>query len=155
MTGCSSSSNDGSSPGPDAGNPGDASIGDAASMDSGNDASPGGDGGIGIHCSGASPTFSNDVHHLLQGCGGELCHGGMAGGSWPYDALVNAPVSRDSCAAGAVIVKPGSLDESYLMNKLTGIGMCSGVRMPKEGAPLTANELQTIADWICQGAQNN
>jgi hypothetical protein len=52
-------------------------------------------------------------------------------------------------------VSPGSLEQSYLMNKLTGIGMCGGtVRMPPAG-PLPPDEIQTIADWICVGAPDN
>jgi hypothetical protein len=129
-------------------------------QDAGADASDGSidgsiDGSVGVSCSGASPSFANDVHPILQGCAGELCHGDI-GPAWPYQRLVNVPVSRDTCDPSALIVKPGSLEESYLVHKLTGIGMCSGTaRMPSAGSPLPSQKIQTIADWICQGAMNN
>jgi hypothetical protein len=136
---------------------GDASPRDAAGT--GDDASsdaPNLDGAaFGVTCSGASPSFARNVHPILQGCGGELCHGGTALGAWPYSQLVNAPITRDTCRAG-VIVSRGSLQKSYLMNKLTGIDMCPGTaRMPVNGTPLSSSDTQTIADWICQGAANN
>jgi hypothetical protein len=136
--------------------------------------SPGGgggsgtDGGIGgFDCTGASPSFSKDVTPLFSSCSGsEICHGGGlvhpgggTGGSsspWPYDSLVNVPASRDVCSSAGVLAKPGSLDESYLMHKLTGVDMCPGTnRMPLGGSELPTGEIQTIADWICQGAKNN
>lgn len=117
-----------------------------------------GDLAAGVACSGASPSFMNDVHPILKGCGGgELCHGGLASGAWPYTSLVNVKVSRDRCDPSAVIVAPGNLAQSYLMNKLTGVGICPGTsRMPPNGLPpLPQHEIQLIADWICQGARNN
>jgi hypothetical protein len=121
-------------------------------QDAGGDAT---DGSIAVSCSGASPSFANDVHPVLQGCAGELCHGDI-GPAWPYQRLVNVPVSRDTCDPSALIVKPGSIDESYLMHKLTGIGMCPGTSpMPSRGNLLPSQQIQTIADWICQGAMNN
>lgn len=127
----------------------------SAGGDAGTDARSG-EGSLGISCSAASPTFSGDVHPILQACGGERCHGGLAIGAWPYDQLVGAPASRDHCDPSAVIVKPGDLDGSYLMHKLTGVGMCPHTsQMPSLGAPLPAADIQTIADWICRGAPND
>jgi hypothetical protein len=122
------------------------------------------DSGLGIECTGDSPSFANDVTPILSGCGGaELCHGGLirpggGGGSgpWPYDSLVKVMASRDVCAAAGVLVEPGSLEKSYLIHKLTGVDMCPNTnRMPDLGSPLPEKEIQTIADWICQGAKNN
>jgi hypothetical protein len=113
-----------------------------------------------VSCSGATPSLKNDVYPILMGCGGELCHGALASGPWggpagAHDQLVNAPEVRDGCDAG-VLVSPGSIQNSYLMNKLTGVGMCPGsMQMPRLGSPLPAKEIQTIADWICTGAPNN
>jgi hypothetical protein len=88
---------------------------------------------------------------ILRGCSGPECH--RAG--FTYASLVDAPSRRDGCATARLLVSPGSLEESYLMNKLTGVGMCPGtVRMPY-GSALPAAEIQTIADWICAGAQEN
>jgi hypothetical protein len=38
------------------------------------------------------------------------------------------------------------------MNKITGVGMCSGSKMPK-GASLTTTQIDGIRNWICNGAQ--
>jgi hypothetical protein len=109
------------------------------------------DAGLGVGCTGASPSFARQVATILSGCSGPECH--RAG--FAYTSLVNAPSQRDGCAMTKLLVVPGSLEESYLMNKLTGIGMCPGtVRMPFGGA-LPADEIQTIADWICAGAQDD
>jgi hypothetical protein len=121
------------------------------------DASTAQDGGIGYVCTGAPASFASDLTPILHtSCsGGELCHSGLAD-PWPYSSLVNAPITRDMCPAPGVIVSPGSLEQSYLMNKLTGIGMCPmSARMPKIGQPLPPAQIQLFADWICNGAPNN
>jgi hypothetical protein len=96
-------------------------------------------------------SFADAVAPILAGCaGGELCHSFPP---LPYlrAALVGAP-SGDGCEAG-VLVAPGDLQGSYLLHKLTGIGMCPGTaRMPLGEPPLAPSDVQTIADWICEGA---
>ena len=135
------------------GGPDSASDGDAA--DSGGD---GGAPGLGVGCTGAAPTLSKDVYPLLRAScsGGEICHGGF--GSSPseaWKALVNAPSSRGQCASAGVLVSPRSLDDSYLMHKLTGKGMCINTQAMPRGQKLPDSDIQTFADWICQGAKNN
>jgi hypothetical protein len=105
-----------------------------------------------VGCTGASPSFASQVSPILHGClGGETCHGyGFA-----YSSLVNAPSRRDLCPTTRILVSPGSLENSYMMNKLTGVDMCAGsVRMPFGGV-LAVDKIQTIADWICAGAQDD
>jgi hypothetical protein len=105
---------------------------------------------------GSSPSFMNDVTPIFAACGGELCHTSTSGAAWPYDSLVNVKTSRDSCPGANFLVVPSSLSQSYLMNKITGLGMCpSTAQMPSGKSPLTMSQMQTIADWICQGAQDN
>jgi hypothetical protein len=113
------------------------------------------DAALPVTCSGASPTFMAEVHPILNSCGGELCHGGLAQGSWPYTDLVNVHASRDVCSSAGILVVPGDLEASYLMHKLTGVGICPGTQQMPIGGPLTQAKIQTVADWICQGAQNN
>jgi len=144
---------------PDAG--GDGAHPSDASVDArGGGSDAGGPDASSVACSGATPSLMNDVYPILRGCGGELCHGALAFGPWGGPAgahaqLVNAPEVKDGCDAG-VLVFPGSLQKSYLINKLTGVAMCPGsVQMPRLGMPLPAKEIQTIADWICTGAANN
>ncbi len=110
------------------------------------------DGGVMCNEHIAAVSFKTDVVPLVGHCGSELCHGGL-GTSWPYAALVN--VQTTECSDQRVIVKPGDPNSSYLIQKLQGIDMCMGVRMPKLGEPLPAADIQTLADWICEGAPNN
>ena len=131
----------------DVGNTGDSGVPEP-------DASDGGT--LGFTCTGASPKFSTDVTPILSSCaGGELCHGGLATTVWAYDQLVNVKATRDSCSSANMLVAPGSLDQSYLMHKLTGIGMCPQTNRMPFGDPLPDAKIQTIADWICQGAPND
>lgn len=138
--------------GPNTGN--DASNGNDGS--SGTDASTT-DAGGGTKCSGAASTFSGNVRPIIKNCGAAgACHGGLAQGSWPYEALVNVKASRDVCSPSRTLVVPGKPDDSYLLNKLTGNGMCPGGKlMPSPDAPLAADQIQVITDWICAGAKND
>ena len=111
---------------------------------------PSPDGGSGA-CATTAVSFVHDVAPLVDHCGGELCHGGV-GLSWPYASLVNQPATE---CASRMLVKPGDATNSYLVQKLGGIDMCSGTQMPKLGTPLSADQIATVATWICQGAANN
>jgi hypothetical protein len=120
------------------------------------DAMPGTDGGGNIpKCSGRpSPvSFQNDVVPLIGHCGSELCHGGIVATTWPYSSLVG--VATNECSDGRVLVQPHDAANSYLIQKLAGVDMCMGMRMPKLGTPFDATQIQTLVDWICQGANNN
>jgi len=108
-----------------------------------------------VACTGRQPSLRADVAPVaFQRCAGENCHG-YAAPQAAYDQLVNAPAALDRCGA-RLLVDPGNVGGSYLINKLTGNGMCpSTQRMPAIGDPLTAAQIQTVADWICSGAPNN
>ncbi len=72
-----------------------------------------------------------------------------------YKNLVNQP-AHETC--GNVLVAPGKPKESYLWQKLTVDAPCSGSHMPAKfeilpAAPLTAEQLAAIQDWIAAGAQ--
>ena len=151
--GPSDASGDTSTPGVhDAGTP-DAATKDASPTA---DADPP-DADPGIACTGASPGFVHDVQPIFQAhCGGEMCHNGTAGPTWPYAGLVNVKATRDTCASAGLLVSPGSLENSYLIHKLTGVGLCPTTsRMPSQGLVLPASDIQTIADWVCSGAKND
>jgi hypothetical protein len=101
---------------------------------------------------GASPRFSLDVAPVLRSCvHGETCHPS----GWNYANLVNAPTRRDPCQPPRVLVSPGAPAESYLLDKLTGVGMCPGSQRMPIGPPLAPSQIQTIADWICAGAPDD
>jgi hypothetical protein len=102
-------------------------------------------------------SYASQVQPIFNASCTTNCHGGnrpSAGldltpaGSW--NDLVNAP---GDC--GRLRVVPGSVASSYLVNKLTGEGMCSGTQMPARGVTLPGSQLDTIRAWICQGAPKN
>ena len=68
-----------------------------------------------------------------------------------YGELVD--VASNQCA-GSTLVTPSAPQDSYLINKLTGVDMCQGTQMPKNGM-LTPAEIQLFVDWINEGALDN
>lgn len=120
-----------------------------------------------------SVSFAADIQPILtETCATNGCHaqtggtpGGRPSGAGPgevnsdlvldaavaYDVLVDVP----SGCNGMDFVEPGDVSASYLMNKLTGSGMCGGTKMPKGGAPFTQEQLDLIGSWICAGAEDN
>jgi hypothetical protein len=103
-----------------------------------------------VACSGATPSFSRDVDPIIATCArSEGCHG-----RFQYDDLVNVMVVRDFCNPG-VRVAPGDLAHSYLIRKVTGVGMCENSLQMPPGNPLAQTDVQKIADWICSGAKND
>jgi len=99
-----------------------------------------------------------DVYPIVQalGCTGAACHGGarpasnldLSTASTGYKQLVNVPA--DECSSKTRVV-PGSSSTSYLMAKLTGVGMCSGSLMPKGGG-LSSAQIDTFRTWMDSGA---
>lgn len=71
-----------------------------------------------------------------------------------YGQLVGiAPDVDAAAAAGMLRVDPGHPENSFLISKLEGPPLGQGSRMPLTGDPLTADQVQLIADWIAAGAQ--
>jgi hypothetical protein len=109
---------------------------------------------------GVSVSFANDVAPLLDSqCGTAACHAGRKPKegldlqtATSFSAMVGVETSE--CADGRLLVDPGNPQESYLVQKVTGIDMCFGSLMPK-GAPLTDAQVSLISAWICSGAPNN
>jgi len=107
-------------------------------------------------CGTASVAFAEVQTILTQSCATAGCHAG----SFPkeglnldatnaYAELVNKPASQ--CNDGRLFVSPGNPNESYLINKMMGVDLCFGKRMPAALA-LGDAKIQTVADWICGGA---
>jgi hypothetical protein len=105
-------------------------------------------------------SFASQLQPILTAsCTGNGCHAGvmpkanlLLTSGKAYASLVNAP---SSACSGKIEVVPGSVERSYLMNKLTGVGMCAGTLMPKAGSPLPGNQVDLFRAWICNGAPNN
>jgi hypothetical protein len=105
-------------------------------------------------------SFSKHVAPLLKDhCA--PCHltGDEAGGmalhpKAAYRTLVNTP----SMESKLLRVKPGSSKESYMVHKIEGTHLevgGAGMRMPMEGAFLTAEQVAMIRQWIDAGAPEN
>ena len=86
------------------------------------------------------------------------CHGGarpaegmdLSTATVAFSALVNARTSQ--CGGAKIRVVPGDPATSYLVAKLTGMGMCSGSVMPKMGGELSAAQIDVVRAWIGSGA---
>lgn len=90
------------------------------------------------------------------------CHTGPTSGVLPggmnltntassYAALVNVA----SLQVALDRVEPGNPDDSYLIRKLEGGPGIAGVRMPQGGPFLDQATIDTIRQWITDGAPNN
>ena len=99
--------------------------------------------------------FTATVYPIIAaaGCGNTNCHGGsdpaqgmnLSNPASAQAALVGVPANE---CDNRLRVAPGSADDSYLINKLTGVGLCAGERMPRGGAPLSAAQIETFRAWI-------
>jgi len=70
-----------------------------------------------------------------------------------YAQLVNVPPDIVTAAsAGLLRVKPGDPAQSFLLIKLNGPPPDQGSRMPLSAAPLSAEQIRLVTDWIVQGA---
>jgi hypothetical protein len=67
--------------------------------------------------------------------------------------LVNA---TSIAKPGAVLVRPGDPDGSYLVAKLEGHSDIAGLRMPRPAGPfLTDGQMMIIRRWVERGAAND
>lgn len=113
----------------------------------------GGDPTPGVSFAGAvQPIFNSN-------CASSGCHssGSATGGlvlteGQAFANIVNVPSVEQS---SLMRVQPGDAEASYLVRKIRGDAGISGGRMPLNRAPLTSSEIQTIIDWVNQGAANN
>jgi hypothetical protein len=111
-------------------------------------------------CGTATVSFSGAVQPIFTSkCATMACHGGVmppegldlrTGKS--YAKLVG--VTATECSDGRMRVLPGAPDQSYLVDKLLGIDLCFGSKMPKTGGVADA-DIATISNWICEGAPND
>ena len=110
----------------------------------------------------AEPVSLADIQNQVFGpvCSG--CHSGPSGGALPAgmdlssaaDSFTNlVGVSSDQVSLNRV--EPGDPDNSYLIRKLEGGPDIIGSRMPQGGPFLDQATVDTIRQWISEGAQNN
>ncbi len=111
-------------------------------------------------CGRQPESYAADVFPIFaaRGCAASGCHGSirpsegldLSTAAAGYAGLVDHPSTQ--CRTTRLIVNPGDIDGSYLINKLLGTGMCAGARMPKSGPPFSAEELNAVRAWIESGA---
>jgi hypothetical protein len=108
-------------------------------------------------------SLARDVQPIFtMRCNTRFCHGADSqvaqlnlGPGAPHASLVGVRSATQACGA-QIRVRPGMPDQSYLLWKLAGTGPCfTGVRMPKNAAPLVAAEVNIIRAWISEGAKHN
>jgi hypothetical protein len=82
------------------------------------------------------------------------CHLAMQSGSGVHDQLVGR--IAEECLDVRLMVQPGDPEHSYVIHKLTNHNLCTPpTTMPLNQPPLSTKDIQTIYDWICQGAPSN
>ena len=105
-------------------------------------------------------TFSSIQQNVLTpSCAVSGCH---LGGSAPLGldlSAGNAYGNLVNIASGEIPrfmrVEPGNADSSYLVLKIEGDPVIIPERMPRGRAPLPADQIQAVRDWIEDGAPNN
>jgi len=100
--------------------------------------------------------LSRDVEPILvSGCSGQYCHGlAMSSAARTFAFLVNQPSTE--CDDQRPLVTPGDPARSYLLDKITDHNLCTGHPMPRGlQNRLSSAEVDTVRDWICEGAPNN
>ena len=109
----------------------------------------------------AEQFFESKVRPILaNNCAQGGCHATMAPkegmsltSTRAFDSLVG--VTAAQCDDGRQRVEPGNVAGSYLIDKLLGVDLCKGTRMPKAGQSLPEDDIETIGAWICNGAPDN
>lgn len=110
----------------------------------------------------AAPQFQRDIAPIFErrcgigGCHSESSHqaGLVLTPAAAHAALVNKPAQT---RIGEVLVRPGNADNSWLVIAIRDdaarrMGLA---RMPLGSGPLTANQIQTIVNWVNRGAPND
>ncbi|MGB5550240.1 MAG: hypothetical protein WBO74_07075, partial [Thermoanaerobaculia bacterium] len=119
-------------------------------------------------CGAATLSFATDVQPIFSAsCASNGCHDGAGGPGRPVGSPGGGGTSLDLTVGNAYpslldtttpcgpVVSPGNAAASILIGKLTGTELCMGSLMPKGDPALTPELIDTIATWICQGAEDN
>ena len=105
---------------------------------------------------GGAVSFQSGVYPLFTQYGCNNCHSSglhawYGTSSATYANLVNRPATAG--CTNLPLVYPDSSAGSALYLRLSGF--TCGDRMPKGGNAISSTDLQTVRDWIDQGASNN
>jgi hypothetical protein len=91
--------------------------------------------------------FVSEVQPLFASCSGEICHSFTA-----HQLAAEVGQASAECCPKRWLIAPGAPERSYLLDKLRAERLCAGAPMPLDQPPLSEPEIQTISDWICEGA---
>ena len=104
-------------------------------------------------------SFTNDILPIFanNSCSSQFCHGNTD--SPPSNFLVLDAISvlgpgNEAAQLETCNVVRGDPDGSYLIQKLLGTAQI-GERMPLGGDAIPTADLNTIRQWIIEGARNN
>jgi hypothetical protein len=115
-------------------------------------------GGACVGC-GGTVSFAGQIQPIFNGSCTTNCHGGNRPSAGLDLTTGHARASLvgvvSGCSDGRLLVAPGSVAASYLINKLTAVDMCSGTQMPARGVSLAQSQIDLLRTWICLGAPNN
>lgn len=110
------------------------------------------DSGTVSFASQVQPIFSSNC--ALAGC--HANSGAQQGMDLSSGNAYNNIVNRKSTEVSTLYrVEPSKSDSSYLYMKITGAAGITGARMPYLRGALSSSDMQTIKDWIDQGAKSN
>ena len=110
----------------------------------------------------AQPVSLADIQAQVFGplCAG--CHSGPAGNVLPSGLDLSSTANSHANLVNVMSlqttfdrVEPGNPDDSYLIRKLEGGPGIAGSQMPQGGPFLDQATINTIRQWITEGAQNN
>jgi hypothetical protein len=92
-------------------------------------------------------SFTREIVPLFNSCAGEVCHSFNAG-----QIAQQVGVPSVECCEELQMIEPGHPERSYVLRKLSGLNLCGGAQMPLDKPAFSADDIQTVSDWICQGA---
>ena len=95
-----------------------------------------------------------DTSCALAGChaGANPPQGMSLSAGVAYANIVNVPSNEQP---GVLRIAPGDPASSYLFQKITGAPSISGAVMPLGRPPLSDEQINTIREWIEEGAEDN
>jgi len=110
-------------------------------------------------CGSTSVSFAADIQPIFDGhCNSNACHGGVVPAGMlnlksgaAYGSIVGVPSGQ---CASRLIVAPGETANSYILNKVLGVDLCFGSKMPKTGS-IASSDVLALSSWICNGALDN
>lgn len=90
-----------------------------------------------------------------------ICSGCHTGADAPRGLLLDSVTNSYNNLVGVASsevpellrVSPGNPDQSYLVEKISSNNPSVGVRMPRGGDPLSAEQIAMVREWIEEGAQ--